>query len=240
VARAEIQLSMSQGSGSMSAESFGGANLPAIAGSKPQRLAAISESMLLSLLEPAALEFKWEHEREVPRVRAAIRRSGAATIARFRPAVNRKGFLLGCLDFTELRDDEHLIVGYGFRHGSTTKVGGVHHVVGNHGSVAIPTSVGHMMWDHYRRDESNEVILFHNHPITPLGLLLDNPPFPSPADRLALERRSFNSQQVLRSLLGAGRVLFYLGENGYVKQFRLPSFASLLERVAMSENGVSS
>lgn len=199
----------------------------------PQRLAAIGESMLLSCLEPDPVEFKRGHERDVPRVRAAIHRAGSEASARFRPPVNRNSFLLGCLDYTELRAKEHLIVGYGFRYGSTTKVETVHHVVGDRGSVAIPTAIGHMMWDYYRREEVNEVILFHNHPTTPLALLVDNLPLASPADRLTLERRSFDSQQVLRSMIGAGRVLFYLGENGYVKQFRLPSAASLWQRVGM-------
>ena len=32
------------------------------------------------------------------------------------------------------------------------------------------------------------------------------------------------------ALLGHGRVLFYLGENGYVKEFRLPSIVAFIDR----------
>jgi len=33
-------------------------------------------------------------------------------------------------------------------------------------------------------------------------------------------------------MLGQGRILFCLGENGYAKEFRLPSVVALLERYA--------
>jgi hypothetical protein len=88
------------------------------------------------------------------------------------------------------------------------------------------------MWDFYGQHESNELIVFHNHPYNPLNFLLDNPPLASRQDRLFLEARALNPQQLARHMLGQGRILFYLGENGYVKEFRLPSIVSLLDRYA--------
>lgn len=88
------------------------------------------------------------------------------------------------------------------------KVENLHHVTGGRSSVAIPTAVAHAMWDHYGRDEDNEVILFHNHPVNLLTALTDNTPLASQADRLTLKARALNLQQVLRCILGQGRVLF--------------------------------
>lgn len=195
-------------------------------------LRQITESALLSCLEPNPIYFREEHEVGVPLVRAAINRAVEGNLARFRFPVNRNSFLLGCLDYTESRAEEHLMVGYGLRSGSTTKINSLHHVTGSVGSVKIPSAIAHAMWDHYGGNEANELILFHNHPVNVLNLLLDNLPLASPADRMTLEARALNSVQIFRSILGRGRVLFYLGENGFVKQFRLPSILSLLERIS--------
>ena len=189
----------------------------------------ITESALLASFEPNPVQFRPEHEYDVPRVRVALRRAKDGKLARFRPPVNRNGFLLGCLDYTELRSEEHLIVGYGFKYGATTKIESVHHVTGGANSVAIPPNVANALWDYYSQHESNEVILFHNHPQTLLWQLLDNLPLPSQADRLTLETRALQPAQILRRLLGHGRVMFFLQENGFVKEFTLPSVLALLE-----------
>jgi hypothetical protein len=183
----------------------------------------IAESAVLASFEPNAIQFNTRNEEEVPRVRAALLRGGAGKIARFRPPVNRNGFLLGCLDYTELCPEEHLIVGYGFRHGSTTKVQSLHHAIGNAHSSVIPTTVAHTLWDHYGRHKANEAILFHNHPQNLLYQLLDCMPLPSRTDRLTLEIRALQPVQLLRRLLGQGRVLFFLQQDGLVKEFTLPS-----------------
>ena len=38
------------------------------------------------------------------------------------------------------------------------------------------------MWDFYGQDDSNELLLFHNHPYNPLNFLLDNLPLASRQD----------------------------------------------------------
>jgi hypothetical protein len=188
-----------------------------------QFLGELGESAILGCFEPGPVKFTREHEDDVPRVRAAMQRAVRGNLARFRFPVNRSGFLLGCLDYTETSVEEHLVVGYGYRRGSTTEIGTLHHVTGGGDSVAITPTVLHMMREHYGGDKANEVIVFHNHPINPLNLLFDNLPLASRTDRLTLERLTFNRHQFLRSLLGDGRVFFYLAENGFVKQFGLPS-----------------
>jgi hypothetical protein len=193
-------------------------------------LAEIVESAILSAFEPNPVQFRQEHEYEVARVQAALRRASDGKLVRFRWPVNRSSFLVGALDYTEMRD-EHLIVAYGFRHGSTTKVESLHHVIGGPHSVAIPASVAHALWDHYGEEETNEVILFHNHPQTLISQLLDWP-LPSIADRLTLEARALQPAQLWRRLLGQGRVLFFLQEAGLVREFTLPSVLALLARTS--------
>src|SRR5437016_686893 len=183
----------------------------------------IAESALLGSLEPNPIRFNNRHEADVMRVRAKLAGARDGRLGRFRSPVNRNGFLLGCLDYTQLRAEEHLIVGYGFRHGSTTKIESLHHITGSTYKVAIPLHVSHALWDHYGQNEENEVVLFHNHPKNLLGQLLDCFPLPSVADRLTLEARALQPVQLLRRLLGQSRVMFFLQQNGFVKEFTLPS-----------------
>jgi len=186
-----------------------------------RRVLEIAESAILGLLEPAPLT-SW-YEDELARARSGLRRAQHGHLARYRKPVNRNAFLIACRDYTSVRCEEHLIVGYGFRHGSTTNVTSVHHVVGGRQAVSIPPGVAHAMWDHFNRARGNELLVFHNHPYEPDSLLGNHQPLPSTADRRQLAALGLNTYQLLRSVMGEGRVLFYLGENGRVKQFRLPS-----------------
>jgi hypothetical protein len=180
----------------------------------------LAECLLLGWLEPQPLSSCYDDE--LQRARQGIHRAKDGDLARFRKFVNRNAFLLACGDYTEDRREEHVFIGYGYRHGATTRVTGLHHAAGNSHAVHIPRHMAHAMWDHYSRRRDNEILIFHNHPYSPLNFLFNNPPLPSPSDRHQLERLALNREQLLRTLLGEGRVLFYLGENGAVRQFRLP------------------
>jgi hypothetical protein len=188
----------------------------------------IGESAFLSCFEPNPVSSCNKHE--LPRIRKAILRARDGKLARFRHQVNRNVFLLGCLEYTEKLPEEHLLIGYGFRYGSTTKVEGVHHVIGMPDSVRLPGTMAHAMWDYYLQHETNELLIFHNHPFNPLNFLFDNLPLASRMDRCFLQARSLNPEQLVRWLLDQGRVLFYLGENGFVKEFRVPSIVTFLGR----------
>ena len=188
----------------------------------------ITESAILGCLEPNAISSWYDYE--LPRVRRKILEARDGKLARFRNEVNRNSFLIGCLQYADHKPQEHMLIGYGFRHGSTTKVESLHHVIGEASHVPMPDNVAHTMWEFYGQYEKNELLIFHNHPYNPLNLLLDNLPLASRQDRLFLEARALNPEQILRRLLGQGRILFYLGENGEVKEFRLPSIVALLDR----------
>ena len=187
-----------------------------------------AESAFLGCLEPNPVSGCYDDE-ELPRIRRAILRARNGKLARFRGQVNRNAFVLGCGAYADGRSEEHLLVGYGFRYGRTTKVECLHHATGGAGSVRLPNTMAHAMWDYYGQHEDNELLIFHNHPYSPLSFLRDHLPLASRQDRRFLEARALHPQQLLRRLLGQGRILFYLGENGYVKEFSLPSIIAMLD-----------
>jgi hypothetical protein len=188
----------------------------------------IAESAVLGCLEPSPISSCYEDE--LPRVRRKILAARDGKLQRFRDPINRNAFLIACGEYADSKPEEHLLVGYGFRHGSTTKVESMHHVIGQASSVHVPDAVAYAMWDHYRQDETNELLIFHNHPYNPINFLFDNLPLASRQDRLFLEARALQPAELTRRLLNQGRILFYVGENGYVKEFRLPSVVALLDR----------
>jgi len=190
----------------------------------------ITESAILGCLEPEPISSCYDDE--LPRVYRAILRARDGKLARLGHKVNRNSFLVACGEYADGRPEEHLIIGYGSRHGSTTKVAGIHHIVGATNSVLLPDAVAHSMWDFYGQHDRNELLIFHNHPYNVINFLFDNPPLASRRDRLFLEARALNPAQLARRVLNEGRMIFYLGENGFVKEFRLPSIVALLDRSA--------
>lgn len=96
-------------------------------------------------------------------------------------------------------------------------------------AVRLPDAVAHAMRDYHGQHEDNELLIFHNHPYNPLNFLLDNLPLPSRTDRLFLELHALNTQQCMHRLLRRGHILFYLGENGFVREFCLPSIVALFD-----------
>ena len=105
----------------------------------------ITESAVLGCFEPKPISSCYDDE--LPRTRQAILRARDGRLAGFRYQVNRNAFLVACHDYADKKPEEHLLIGYGFRHGTTTKVESLHHVLGETGSVRLPDAVAHFMWD---------------------------------------------------------------------------------------------
>lgn len=183
-------------------------------------------TVVAGAFDPRPVVFKRADETGVRPVRNGCRKS-TGTLHILRGQLNRNAFLCGCQAFTHDAPTEHLIVGFGFRHGSTTVVEQLCHVVGSSGSVAIPRHVAAAISNHVLQEHDNEVILFHNHPHNPINVVLDNTPLPSGADRRTLV--SFHSDLCVlgKALMGGGRVRFYVGENGFVQEFCTPDLLSL-------------
>ena len=196
------------------------------------------EDILLACLDSQPIDFRRVDETEVERAKRAIVKAQDSTFGSLRAPVARNSFLCACLDFTESKREEHLIVGYGHRHGRTTKVERIHHVVGGARNVGIPDAVHSEIRRHHAHRSTAEVILFHNHPRTGLEpewfyvvkALLRDMPIPSGADRSQLQNYAFSALGLARQLSGQGEIRFYLGESGYVREFRLPLFTQVLAR----------
>lgn len=200
----------------------------------------IIEAVILACLEKNPVDFRGVDEQEVRRVAAAIKRATTFKGASFKYRVTRKHFLCGCLDFTDRLPEEHLIVGYGHHYGNTTDVERVHHVAGEQRRVSIPGYVREEIRRHHFHRSDAEVIVFHNHPRTgnepewfyTLKSLLEDLPIASNDDRRELQHHAFSPVGLFRQFFDQGQVLFYLGESGFVKEFRLPPILPYLEQLA--------
>lgn len=197
------------------------------------------EAVILACLEPNPIDFRQVDEQEVRRVLAAIKRAAFPKDASFQYDVTRKHFLCACLEFTEHLEEEHLIVGYGYRRGNTTDIERLHHVAGEQRRVVVPDCIRVGISRHHFHRSDAEVIVFHNHPRTgrepkwfhTLKSLLLDLPIASGDDRREVQRFALNPVGLLRSLLGQGRVLFYLGESGFVKEFRVASLLPFVQQL---------
>jgi hypothetical protein len=196
------------------------------------------EPILLTCLEGNPIDFRSVDERQVRRARAAIRRVTNSCGVGLRDPINRNDFLCACGDLTEHMLAEHLIVGCGYRHGRTTRIGHVFHEVGQQRSVVVPDYLSAEIRRHNSHRSDAEVVVFHNHPRTgdeppwflALKSLLHDLPIASNADRRVLQGHAFNVTGILRLVLGQGRILFFLGESGFVKEFRLPPLMHFLRQ----------
>lgn len=191
------------------------------------------EDILLACLDSRPIDFRQVDDVEVDRAKRAIARAGDATFGSFRTPAVRNDFLCACLDTTDDKPEEHLIVGYGHQYGRTTKIERTHHVIGGARRVGIPEGVHREILRHRAHRSTAEVIVFHNHPRTgfepewfyAVKALVRDMPIPSGADRMQLQNYAFSALGLARQLTRQGGVRFYLGESGYVREFKLPLVA---------------
>lgn len=188
-------------------------------------LEELLDPVLASAFDPEPVRFRPDDERGVRPVREAVRKANGAPVS-IRP-LNRNAFLCGCLDLTHGQAIEHLVVGFGRKHGSTTKVDRLAHTTGTAGQVAIPPGVSLSIRAHMAADHSNEVVVFHNHPRNSLNIVFDNTPIASTPDRNLFTRDVLNVLSVVRSMMGGGRARYFLGENGFVREFRTPPMRTI-------------
>lgn len=188
-------------------------------------------TILSKAFDPNPVAFKVADDAGISPVRTGCKKPGG-TLHTFRGQLNRNAFLRGCGVFTADAPVEHLIVGFGFQHGSTTVVEQLAHATGSEAAVSIPEHIAAAIRGYVQQEHENEVLLFHNHPRNPINVVFDNTPLPSGTDRRTLV--SFHSDLKIlgKALMGGGRVRFYIGENGFVQEFRTPDLLPLLERLA--------
>lgn len=193
-----------------------------------QAIVDLVDAAISQILDPPPIQFREADESGVKPVRAAC--DGAyGTQHRLETEINRNAFLCGCLDFTDDEPIEHLIVGLGVRRGSTTKINGVIHLIGGKHSVSISPAVRESITRFVAQSHRAEVIVFHNHPPNPINVALDNLPVASRTDRDTLLRTLLTPIIATKMLMNGGSIRFYIGENGFVRQTRGPSVATLAQ-----------
>ena len=188
----------------------------------------IVKNSILGMLEPRPIVFNSINEEQVSTVVRGIKLASGEQAARFRTPVNRRSFLAACLDSTTSDSVEHLIVGYGKKWGTTTKVDSLHHVVGKSNSVLMTEKILELVDRRLFYETKGEVLIFHNHPKWFLNGITDNLPIASSTDRHTASKMKLNPFIFFKNMLGNGDVKFYLGENGFVSEFKLPPFDQIL------------
>lgn len=196
-------------------------------------LKELLETGTASIFDPNPIRFTREHGSGIRPIKKIVKNS--IVHQELKTELTRNQFLRGCLAATEKESVEHLLIGLGDHQGSTTYINTVLHVVGGPSSVSIPPTVnsaiqGWMLGEHFA-----EVIVFHNHPKNALNVLFDNIPLASTTDRQTLFVNLLKPEHAIKAGMGGGRVRFFLGENGQVREFNTPNllqlFGSLFSRV---------
>lgn len=192
-------------------------------------LRELVDAGLASLWDPNPVAFRPEHEAGVRPLRRLLRRPTEAVQSLTRPLA-RNAFLCGCLDYTEKEPIEHLIMGYGTLSGRTTWIEAVQHTIGSSGSVPVPAHVLRTAQEFVLSKPKAELIVFHNHPANWFNALFDNLPLASTPDRrLLLRAKYLQPLMALKGVLGLGGIHYYVGENGFVREFRVPGVLQMLE-----------
>lgn len=198
-----------------------------------QLLRELLDARVASAFDPNPVRFTPAGEKGVIPVQQVLSRPPGLRHSLRRPLA-RNTFLCGCLDSTALVATEHLIVGFGRRRGSTTWIADIRYELGNATSVCVPPTLNSEIDGFLAADLQNEVIVFHNHPPNLLNILFDNAPLASSRDRDSLLKMRYLEPYVaLRALLGHGNIRFFLGENGFVREFRTPDLRDVAERLGL-------
>lgn len=188
----------------------------------------ILNSFINSIFDPNPVHFTYQHEKASRRMLKKLREP-PDRVYELKPILNRNAFLCGCLDFTQDASIEYMIIGLGRKHQSTTKVQYLHFVSGSPNSVSFSPSGQQIIETHLKADFKNEILIFHNHPANWLNIAFDNLPIASSPDRKALLQIAYlKPLNAIKLLLKGGRIRFYLGENGFVREFLTPNLSQAL------------
>ena len=192
-------------------------------------LKELLETGTASLFDPNPIRFTREHESGIRPIKRIVKESAANQ--ELKRELTRNQFLRGCLVATEQEAVEHLIIGLGDHQGPTTYISSVLHVVGGPSSVSIPASVGSAIQGWMVGEHFAEAIVFHNHPRNALNVLIDNIPLASTTDRQTLLANLLKPEHAIKAILGGGKVRFFLGENGQVREFNTPNLVAFMNQL---------
>lgn len=199
-------------------------------------LRELVDAGLASLFDPNPVVFKAEHEVGVRRLQRLLNRP-TEEVQRLPRFLVRNAFLCGCLDYTEDEPTEHLIIGYGVAYARTTRVTALQHVIGQAGSVAVPKHVEQAAQEFVVTQPRAELVVFHNHPPNWLNAIFENLPIASSSDRRVMLRTKYvQPAMAVKGLLCLGGIRYYVGENGFVREFRVPGILQMLAIIAREQD----
>lgn len=132
-------------------------------------------------------------------------------------------FLYASRAYTGRLPVEYLGAALGCNKGKGLKPARLYYSVGNANSVAVPPELESDIEAHLMSDHRAEAVVFHNHPPTLVHAIVNHRPLASGADRQVWLNGKKNLPLLVKRVLGGGRVYFYLGENGTVREFDAPS-----------------
>ena len=183
---------------------------------------------LSSLFDSNPINFSSRHKKEGKRA-VSILKKPPRKIYKFKKSILRNSFLSGCLEYTKGKRIEHLIVGLGRKRARGTDISKILHIKGNENSVVIPEKLHSVITMNALMDPKSEVAIFHNHPPNWINAVFNNNPLASSADRNVMITQKFLEMFFFfRGIFGQGWILFYLGENGKVREIRGPNLMNLL------------
>ena len=194
----------------------------------------IIDANISSLFDSNPAYFKKQHEKGVKPVRKTIEGNSINQLITLKKPLIRNAFLCGCLDFTENLEVEYLIIGHGVKRGIGTDISQVEYVIGDNNSVKLDPRTEDRLSRYVSQAPKNEVIIFHNHPKNWINIIFDNLPLPSQVDRNTLLRKKLLEPIILfKTLLNKGSIRFYLGNNGFVREYNMPNISQLLDLVGI-------
>lgn len=194
----------------------------------------ILDASLTSVLDPNPIRFRKQNEKGIKPIHINMKKQEGKTY-NLQPHLARNDFLYGCLDFTEKEPIEHLIVGYGMARGRSSTLEAIHHIIGRTGQVQVPHDLLNIFQRYILSKPRNQIVIFHNHPTNWVNTTFDNLPMASTADRrLMLTTKYLQPFIAIKELLGLGGVQYFIGENGFVREFRMPSILQIINILSIS------
>lgn len=194
----------------------------------------LADSVLSCELDPEPVRFLARDRKDSGVVTATLR-ALPDTWHKLQRQVSLYQFLYACRAYTGKLPVEYLVAALGYNKGKGLKLARLYYSVGNANSVAVPPDLEAAIEAHLISDHQAEAVVFHNHPPTLAHAIVNHGPLASRADRQVWLNWQKNLPLLVKRVLGGGRVHFYLGENGRVREFDAPSLrdvAELASRIA--------
>ena len=187
-------------------------------------------TVISSIFDPNPINLTYKHnEKGIASIKEALKNNVPNHIVSLKKLLSRNAFLLGCLDYTYKLQIEYLIIGYGNKKGRGTDILHLEYNIGNANSVTISEETKKRINQYVQQGVKNEVIIFHNHPFNWVNTVFDNTPLASSADRDVLLRKKYlEPLNLLKTILGNGSIRFYLGENDFVREYKIPNILQLI------------